>query len=89
MVLVYGNAMISRYILYIFPGFARVLVVGAGGVGIWAVQWARLLFPEGTKIYVADVSVSMHYSYTYKRKTASGPFRAVNISLMTREQPQA
>lgn len=40
----------------LFNGFARVLIVGAGGVGLWGVQWARLLFPEGTKIYVADVS---------------------------------
>jgi len=37
-------------------GFASVLIVGAGGLGLWCVQLARHVLPSTTKIVVADIS---------------------------------
>lgn len=37
-------------------GSASVLIVGAGGLGLWCVQLARHILPPTTKIVVADIS---------------------------------
>lgn len=40
-------------------GKASILVTGVGGLGLWAVSMARALLPLTTKIYAADVVVSV------------------------------
>lgn len=37
-------------------GQATLLIVGAGGLGIWCLQTARASLPKGTKIIIADIN---------------------------------
>uniref|UniRef100_H2YVW8 Enoyl reductase (ER) domain-containing protein n=1 Tax=Ciona savignyi TaxID=51511 RepID=H2YVW8_CIOSA len=39
----------------LYHGKASVLIVGAGGLGLWSLQIGQALFPAGTKIVVADI----------------------------------
>lgn len=45
----------------IFAGSANVLIMGAGGLGQWALSFARVLFPPNCKVFAADSSVSAKY----------------------------
>lgn len=73
-----------------FTDTPRVLVVGAGGLGLWGVQWARALLPKQTKIYVADTRASKIEHA--KAEGADGgvvwPFSgdAAEVAKMTKEQ---
>ncbi|CAH1792023.1 unnamed protein product, partial [Owenia fusiformis] len=43
--------------------FSRLLVIGVGGVGIWAVSIANSVFPYNTKIIAADLNKEkLHYA---------------------------
>eukprot|EP00923_Selenidium_pygospionis_P058800 GHVN01103396.1.p1 GENE.GHVN01103396.1~~GHVN01103396.1.p1 ORF type:complete len:386 (-),score=29.18 GHVN01103396.1:761-1918(-) len=37
-------------------GAGKLLIIGAGGLGLWVLQWARALLPKDTVLYVADVT---------------------------------
>jgi propanol-preferring alcohol dehydrogenase len=37
-------------------GAAKVLIIGAGGVGLWGINWAKALLPPQAKVFVADIS---------------------------------
>lgn len=37
-------------------GAGKLLIIGAGGLGLWVLQWAKVLLPKETIIYVADVT---------------------------------
>ena len=56
------KANVSTYLEFasvkiVFEGDAHLLIIGAGGLGLWAIQIARARFPPNTKIFVADVTV--------------------------------
>ena len=41
-------------------GLARVLVIGAGGLALWAVKLLKAMYPEEQiKIVVADINVGV------------------------------
>ena len=55
--------MVIPYIFHIFvlyTGAASVLLIGAGGLGLWGIQWAKAMLPPNTKVFVADITVSHH-----------------------------
>ena len=41
------------------PGKAKALIIGAGGLGLWALGLSRAMFPAGTVIYMADIEASL------------------------------
>ena len=44
--------------LCVCSGEAKLLICGAGGLGFWCIQVARVMFPKTTKIFVASSGVS-------------------------------
>lgn len=38
-----------------FTGRASVMIIGAGGLGLWALGLSKAMCPAGTKVFVADV----------------------------------
>ena len=43
-----------------FAEKASLLIIGAGGLGLWALRWAKILLPSEVKIIVADTEVRLH-----------------------------
>lgn len=74
------------YAFYNSAGKATLLVIGAGGLGVWAIHIARHFWPKGLQIVAADLSVRMinitnnflnrtvyfSYRHIYKFKHSTG-----------------
>ena len=37
------------------------MVIGAGGLGLWALGLSKAMFPAGTIVYMADIEVRKLY----------------------------
>ena len=44
-----------------FSGQARILLVGVGGLGLWAIEFAKVIYGDKVLVCVADVFVSEHF----------------------------
>ena len=52
--------MVSSRPIVVCLGLARVLVIGAGGLALWAVKLLKAMYPEEQiKIVVADINVGV------------------------------